>query len=158
MTRVQQMLLHRRKLKYWGNLISVVLSTPTHFSFTPSKVILKNEPNVEARFKIEGKAFLNKIITVYILQLYASKPGQAVCYEHLLWSTFWSRSWASLVAAKNWFIPPHWYFLENDISPLIKFRYACQVFKCHYWIRFLRFKRFHNRLTVQASSAKNSLA
>ena len=75
MTRVQQMLLHRRKLKYWGNLISVVLSTPTHFSFTPSKVILKNEPSVEARFNIEGKAFLNKIIMVYILQFYASKPG-----------------------------------------------------------------------------------
>ena len=46
-----------------------------HFSFTPSKVILKNEPNLEARFNIEGKAFLNKIIMAYILQFCASKLG-----------------------------------------------------------------------------------
>ena len=75
MTRVQQMLLHRRKLKYLRNLRSVVLSTPKHFSFTPSEVILKNEPNLEARFNVQGKAILNKIIMAYILQFYASKPG-----------------------------------------------------------------------------------
>ena len=75
MTRVQQLLLHRRKLKYLRNLRSVVLSTPKHSSFTPSKVILKNEPNLEARFNVQGKAILNKIIMAYILQFYASKPG-----------------------------------------------------------------------------------
>ena len=46
-----------------------------HFSFTPSKVILKDESNLEARFNIEGNAFLNKIIMAYILKFCASKPG-----------------------------------------------------------------------------------
>ena len=95
MTRVQQSLPHRRKLKNLRNLRSVVLGTPMHFRFTPSEVILKYEPNLEAHFNTEGKAFLNKIIMVHILQLYASKAGLAVCYEHLLESTFWFRNSAS---------------------------------------------------------------
>ena len=61
MTRVQQMLLHRRKLKNLGNLRSVVLGTPMHFRFTTSEVILKCEPNLEANFNIERKEYLIKI-------------------------------------------------------------------------------------------------
>ena len=87
MTRVQQMLLQRRKLKNLRNVRSVVLGTrldTTHFRFTPLEVILKYEPNLEVRFKIEGKALINKIKMVYILQLYASKTGLAVCYTNIL--------------------------------------------------------------------------
>ena len=79
MTRVQQMLLHRRKLKNLKNLRSVVLGTPMHFRFTTSEVILKCEPSLEAHFNIERNEYLIKIKMIYILQFYASKTELAVC-------------------------------------------------------------------------------
>ena len=93
MTRVQQMLLHRRKLKNLGNLRSVVLGTPMHFRFTPSEVSLKYEPNLEARLNIEGKALSNDEnyngLYVKILRL----KNRINCLLRASFvNTFWSRN------------------------------------------------------------------